>query len=134
MLKDIPTLKVTDIAVAVVPEQDAQGNDTWHVYLLNLKADAIEGVLVTSKGYGERNGEPIKTSVLRHFLDEMEARSAKLIEPIITDVFGLNNEYWVSFYHEKKIYDRKYLFLPEAISPKFFSHIPLLNKEGVIIR
>ncbi|MBL7926435.1 MAG: hypothetical protein JNK61_05940 [Bacteroidia bacterium] len=133
MLKDIPTLTVTDIAVAIVPKPDTKGN-AWHVYLLNLKPDAIEGVLVTSKGYGLRNGEQIKTSTLRHFLDEMEGNSAKLIEPIITDVFGLNNEYWVSFYHQKKIYDRKYLFLPESINSNFFSRIPLLDTEGVIIK
>lgn len=134
MLKDIPNEIVKDIAVAVVPEQDDVNGEMWNVYLLNLKEEEIEGVLVTSHGYGERNGEPIKTSTLRHFLDEMDSRSCKLIEPIISDVFGLNNEYWVSFYHNKKIYDKKYLFLPESIRKEFFSRIPILGKEGVLIK
>jgi hypothetical protein len=134
MLKDIPRDTVEDIAVAVVPEQNETGQEVWNVYLLNLKDQNIEGVLVTSRGYGEREGEPIKTSTLRHFLDEMESRSYKLIEPIITDVFGLNNEYWVSFYHNKKIFDKKYLFLPESIRKDFFSHIPIIGKEGVMIK
>ena len=134
MLKDIPNDAVEDIAVAVVPEQNETGEQIWNVYLLNLKEQNIEGVLVTSRGYGEREGEQIKTSTLRHFLDEMESRSYKLIEPIITDVFGLNNEYWVSFYHNKKIFDKKYLFLPESIRKEFFSRIPIIGKEGVMIK
>ena len=134
MLKDIENEVVKGIAVAVVPEQNETGENIWNVYLLNLKEEEIEGVLVTSKGYGERDGEPIKTSTLRHFLDEMESRSYKLIEPVMDDVLGLTNEFWVSFYHNKKIYERKYLFLPESISEKFFSRIPMLNKAGVIIK
>lgn len=134
MLKDIPNEIVEDIAVAVIPERNDSGEEVWNVYLLNLKEKDIEGVLVTSKGYGERNGEQIKTSILRHFLDEMKGKSYKLIEQIITDVFGLNNEYWVSFYLDKKIYDKKYLFLPESISREFFSRIPIIGKEGVMIK
>ncbi|MEO8149829.1 MAG: hypothetical protein ABI723_19475 [Bacteroidia bacterium] len=134
MLKDIPNDAVEGIAVAVVPERNETGEELWNVYLLNLKEQNIEGVLVTSRGYGEREGEQIKTSTLRHFLDEMESHSYKLIEPIITDVFGLNNEYWVSFYHNKKIFDKKYLFLPESIRKEFFSRIPIIGKEGVMIK
>ncbi len=134
MLKDIPNEIVEDIAVAIVPEKNEAGDEVWNVYLINLKENDIEGVLVTSKGYGERNGEQIKTSTLRHFLDEMERKSFKLIEPIITEVFGLNNEYWVSFYQDKKIYDKKYLFLPESINSVFFSRIPIIGREGVMIK
>ncbi len=134
MLKDIHHEAVKDIAIAVVPEQSETGENIWNVYLLNLKQEEIEGVLVTSKGYGERNGETIKTSTLRHFLDEMDSRSFKLIEPIMEDLIGLNNEFWVSFYHNKKIYERKYLFLPESINENFFSKIPILDKKGVIIK
>lgn len=134
MLKDIPELKVEDIALAVVPEVNKAGSREWNVYLLNLKAEAIQGVLVSSKGYGYKDGEQVKTSTLRHFLDEIPARSYVKIELIIENVFGLNNEYWVSFYLNKKMYDKKYLFLPDTIKEDFFTHIPLLNKKGVMIK
>lgn len=134
MLKDIPNETVEDIAIAIVPELNETGEELWNVYLLNLKEQPIEGVLVTSRGYGERKGEQIQTSTLRHFLDEMESRSYKLIEPIIPDVFGLTNEFWVSFYHDKKIFDKKYLFLPESIRHDFFSRIPIIGKDGVMIK
>ena len=138
MLKDIPELKVEDIALAIVPDVQA-GEEVneftiWDVFLINLKKQRIHGVLVSSHGYGELKGEAVKTSVLRHFFDEVEPMSAALVEPIDREVFGLNNEYWVSFYVDKTIYDKKYLFLPESILVDNFSHIPVLNKTGVMIK
>ena len=126
--------KVEDIALSVVNESNEKDSQVWNVYLLNLKDVRIEGVLVTSKGYGTQNGEKVKTSVLRHFLDEIAPQKFKKIEPIHKDVFGLTNEYWVSFYINKQIYDKKYIFLPESIHPDHFTQVPLLNKPGVMIR
>ena len=138
MLKDIPELKVEDIALAVVPDlqkgEEPNEYTVWDVFLINLKKQAIHGVLVSSQGYGSLKGEDVKTSVLRHFFDELQPMSAALVEPIDKAVFGLNNEYWVSFYVGKTIYDKKYLFLPESILVDNFSHIPVLNKTGVMIR
>lgn len=138
MLKDIPELHVEDIALAVVP--DVEAGDTpdeftvWDVFLINLKKQPIHGVLVSSKGYGSLEGKDVKTSVLRHFIEEIEPMSAALVEPIDRQVFGLNNEYWVSFYIGSTIYDKKYLFLPESIMVDNFSKIPVLNKTGVMIK
>ena len=56
------------------------------------------------------------------------------IEPIMEDVFSLSNEYWVSFYIDKIIYDKKFIFLPETISSEYFTQIPILNKRGVMIK
>jgi hypothetical protein len=134
MLKDIPQLVVEDIAMAVVPETNREGEKEWNVYLINLKNELIEGVLVTSKGYGYKDGEKVKTSTLRHFLDEVPPKSYIKVEPIIENVFVLNNEYWLSFYINKTMYDKKYLFLPGAITPEYFTKIPLLEKEGVMIK
>ena len=138
MLKDIPELKVEDIALAIVPDvpKGEMPNETtiWDVFLINLKRQKIHGVLVSSKGYGSMEGKEVKTSVLRHFIEEVDPMSAALVEPIDRQVFGLNNEYWVSFYVDKVIYDKKYLFLPESILVDNFSTIPVLNKVGVMIR
>ena len=105
MLRDIPELKVEDIALAVVPDvADGEKPDeftVWDVFLINLKKQRIHGVLVSSKGYGSLEGKEVETSVLRHFIEELEPMSAAVVEPIDREVFGLNNEYWVSFYIEK---------------------------------
>lgn len=134
MKKDINPPPVEDIALAIVKEQNELAEDVWNVYLLNLKKVLIEGVLVTSKGYGSIDGEDVKTSTLRHFLDEIPPRSFQKIEPIIEDVFGLNNEYWISFYIDRVMYDKKYIFLAESIREDNFISIPLIGKKGVMIR
>ena len=56
------------------------------------------------------------------------------IEAIQEKVFGLNNEYWVSFYIKNDIFDKKYVFLPETIKEEFFTTVPILNRKGVMIR
>jgi hypothetical protein len=138
MLKDIPELKVEDMALAIVPdlgEDEAPHEFTvWDVFLINLKNQQVHGVLVTSRGYGVCDGEEVKTSVLRHFFDYVDPLSAVRVEPIDRQVFGLNNEYWVSFYIGRTIYDRKYTFLPETIMEENFSHIPVIDKQGVMIK
>jgi len=125
--------RAEDIAVAVVPEmiEDEKG---WMVYLVNLKNAPIENVLVSSQGYGEINNRNLRTSELRHYIEKMGAHEFSKIEPIIEDVFGLANEYWVSFYINKTIYDKKFVFLPESIHEKNFITIPFLNKKGVMIK
>lgn len=133
MKKDIEFPVVKDVAVAVVNERNELNEEVWNVYLINLKNEPIEGVLVSSRGYGELNSEKRATSELRHFLDEMEPKSFKKIEPIMEEVFGLSNEYWVSFYQKKKIFDKKFIFLPETIKEENFVNIPLVNRKGVLI-
>lgn len=134
MKKDIEFPSVTDVAVAIVTEKNDLNQDEWNVYLLNFKNQAIEGVLVSSRGYGEVNQEKRKTSELRHFLNVVDKKSFAKIEPIVEDVFGLNNEYWVSFYLDQKMYDKKFIFLPETISEKNLISIPIINKKGVLIK
>jgi hypothetical protein len=134
MLKDIPKLVVENIIVAVVPEENEIGEQIWSVYLINLYDTKIEGVLVSSKGYGSKNGEDVKTSTLRHFIGAIESNDYAKIELIIKDVFGLSNEYWISFYLGKDMYDKKYVFLPESITEENLTMIPVLSKKGVMIR
>ncbi len=133
MIKDIPELKVENIAIAIVREKNELDKDVWNSYLINLKEEAIEGVLVTSTGYGIIDDEKVKTSTLRHFLDVVEPQSFIKIEPIIEAVFGVNNEYWLSFYLNHKMYDKRYVFLAESITENNFTTIPILNKKGVMI-
>lgn len=134
MLKDIHTLVVDNIIIAAIREEDPKSETDWSVYLLNLYDVKIENVLVSSKGYGIHNGENVQTATLRHLIGELDPKQSARIEPIIKEVFGLNNEYWVSFYIDKEIYDKKYIFLPESISEVHLTMIPHLNKRGVMIR
>ena len=133
MKKNFERPEVEDIAMAIVNEAQEQNGDDWYVYLLNLTDVEIQNVLISSKGYGEINGSKIKTSVLRHFLKDIEPNTAKKVEMIKEDVFGLNNEYLLSFYIDGKIYDKKYIFLAETIAKQNFTTIPLLETKGILI-
>src|ERR1700748_1089442 len=113
MKKDIPDNTVEDIAIAVALEKESIETKIWYVYLINLKSTAIENVLITSKGYGEKNGETVKTSVLRHMFPVVESGAFVLVEPIDEETFGLTNEYWLSYYIKGQIFDKKFIFLPE---------------------
>lgn len=133
MKKDLPVNIVEDISVAVVLESQTPETRHWTVYLVNEKDVPLRNVLISSKGYGEKDGKEVKTTVLRHFLGDVEAQSAVQIEVIDSQVFGLTNEYWLSYYIESTIYDKKYIFLPESIVDENLSKVPLVNKPGVII-
>ena len=134
MLKDIPQLSVENIVVAIVKEPNDEGEMTWNAYLVNLYDQEITNVLVSSKGYGSYEGRNVKTSVLRHLIGDIDPKDYAKIEPIMDNLFGLSNEFWVSFYKGKDMYDKKYIFLPETITEDNFTLIPVLNKKGVMIR
>ena len=134
MIKDIPENIVQNIAIAVALEGENIESKTWYVYLINMKNEPIENVLITSKGYGEKNGEQVKTSTLRHMFPVVNNSAYALIEPIDEATFGLNNEYLLSYYVGKEIFDKKFIFLPESILESNFIKLPIVNKPGVMIR
>jgi hypothetical protein len=133
MKKDIPSPEVENLVMAVVLEEE-NGQNVWNVFLINLDIVPITNVIVTSRGYGEINGEKRSTSTLRHFYEKIPDLEFTRVEPIMENTFGLTNEYWVSFYIGDQVYDKKYVFLPESITEKNFTQIPLLNVDGVMIR
>ena len=133
MKKDLPENIVENVAVAVVLENSTPEGKSWNVYLINLKNEPLETVLVTSKGYGQKEGEDVKTSILRHSIGDVPGRSYALIELIDEAVFGLTNEYWLSYYINGQIYDKKFIFVPESIVETNMIRVPVLNKPGVMI-
>lgn len=131
MKKDILIPKVEDLAIAIVPGVE---DDLWDVYLLNFKKNALTCVLINSNGYGEIEGEKVKTTTLRHFFEEIPPESCTLIEPIQDKLFSLANEYWVSFVLDELMYDKRYIFVHGSISKDHFTTVPFLEKKGVMIR
>lgn len=135
MKKDIPNLRVENVALAVVPREDSVSDeDLWDVYILNLREEKISNVLINSRGYGEMDGEKMKTTTLRYFYDEIPALEITKVEPIQTKLFGLTNEYWVSFTADGHMYDKKYIFVKGSIDKSNFTRIPFLDMPGVMIK
>lgn len=133
MKKDLPLNIVENVSIAVVLESETPETKNWSVYLINEKNIDLKNVLVTSKGYGIKDDHEVKTSTLRHFIGDVDANSSVKIELIDPQVFGLTNEYWLSYYVDNTIFDKKYIFLPESIVDENLSKIPLVNKAGVMI-
>lgn len=135
MKEELKGPKVEGISVAVAFETAETGDRIYNVYLLNRTGDTLENVLVSSKGYGVNTmtNEKIETSVLRHSLGDVKAQTAQKIEPIMEQVFGLSNEYWVSYWIGSKMYDKKFVFLAETITDKNTIELPLLDCPGVML-
>ena len=133
MIKDIDFRKVTDLAMAVTPEEDEAGT-MWRVYLINLRNSPIDNVMVTSEGYGEVDGKPVKTSALRQFIEKIDADNFVILELLPPELTTLNNQFWVSFWVDGVLYDKKYVFVTESINEEYFTTIPVIDKRGVMIK
>jgi hypothetical protein len=131
MIKDIKIPEVKNVTLAVAREKGS-AEPAWKVYLINNNSFPIENTLVASKGYGEKDGEQQRTSVLRHYLETVPSNSVVLVEPIDPAVFHLNNEYWVSYYVGGQIFDKRFVFVPDAIREENITLIRELNMEGVL--
>ncbi len=133
MIKDIDFKKVEDIAVAVAPRNDEKGEE-WIVYLLNMKDADITNVLVNSKGYGTVEGKNVVTSSLRQYFEKIGAKQYVPLEILPEQLLGLANQFWISFWLDGNLYDKKYVFVTESIIENNFTNIPVLNKRGVMIK
>ncbi len=135
MKKDIPFLPAEGIQVAIVRKINDLNAEEWHVVLINRNDEPIDNVFVTSKGYansetGENDTQ--KTSTLRHFFPEVLPGGNVIVEPIIPEVFALTNEYWVSYFIGKQVYDKKFIFVPDSIVPDHLIDIEILGLKGVL--
>jgi hypothetical protein len=132
MIKDINIPEVKNVTLAVARKSAIGESPEWQVFLINSNSFPIENTLVASKGYGEKDGEQQKTSTLRHFLETVPANAVALVEPIDPSVFHLTNEYWVSYYIGKEIFDKRFVFVPDAIREENLSFIKELEMEGIL--
>lgn len=127
MKKDIDFTPVKNVHVTV-----AKNEGSWQVYLLNRSGELLENIMVTSRGYGETKTEKQETSVLRHVIPQLEPSSYALIEPIDASVFHLNNEYWVSYFIAGRVFDKKFIFLPDSIIEDNLIAIEELEMKGIL--
>jgi hypothetical protein len=132
MIKDIDIPTVANVTIAIARKQQIGESEEWLTYLINNNDVAIENTLVASNGYGEKDGEKQKTSILRHYLQTVASKSTALIEPIDKNVFHLNNEYWVSYYIGNKIFDKRFVFVPDTICEENLIFVKELDMYAVL--
>jgi hypothetical protein len=131
MKKDIAFPEVKNVAIAIAREDSE--DSVWSVFFINLNTFPLKSVFISSRGYGEIEAETRETSKLRWFFEEIGPEEAVRVEAIVEEVFGLHNEYWVSYFVGGQIYDKRYVFLAESITESNFTAIPVLHIRGVMI-
>ena len=106
----------------------------WYVYLINDSDFDLDSVMVVSKAFGTLDGEMKKTSLLRHTFIQVPAVSVKKIEMIEQNVLQLNNEFMVTYFIDSTLFDKKFTFRAQSITPDYVEEVPILFVDGVIVR
>ncbi|TAE70945.1 MAG: hypothetical protein EAZ85_11255 [Bacteroidetes bacterium] len=135
MKKDIEFPQVEGVSVVIAREKNELEQDEWKAYLVNDNEKELNTIFVTSQGYASSEAGvdfPEKTSILRHAIPKLGAKDYAMIEIVTEEVFRLNNEFWVSYYIDEKLYDKKFIFLPFTIQEKNLQKIPILDMEGIL--
>ena len=131
MKKDIEIPVVKDVYVAIVHEWNKEYLDkNWNAYIINERKTPIEMALVVSKGYdGER-----KTSTMRYAFGEVKAKGFEKIEMVTEDVLGLNNEFFVTYYTDNKLYEKRFLFEKNTVTENNLVKISILELDGILAK
>ncbi|MDV7137800.1 hypothetical protein R3X28_02885 [Maribacter sp. TH_r10] len=129
MKKDIEIPIVKNVYIAMIQEwNDDFLAKKWNAYILNDRNSPIEMALVVSKGYeGNR-----KTSTMRHSIAFMHPKSYAKIELVQDDVLQLNNEFYLTFFADGKLYEKKFLFKKNSIDENLVIKVPLMNQPGIL--
>lgn len=131
MRKDIEIPIVEHVYVAITHEWNEGFLDKdWNAYIINNREDVIDTVLVVTRGY---DGET-KTSTFRHLIKSMQPKSFEKIELLQEDVLRLNNEFYVTFFAEGKLYEKKFVFEKNSVSEHVMEKLPVMEMEGVLCR
>ncbi len=131
MKKDIEIPIAKDVYVAIVHEwNDEFLSKDWNSYIINDRDSQIDMVLIVSKGFdGDR-----KTSMMRHAIGAVEAKSFAKIELVQEEVLVLNNEFFVTYYADNKIYEKRFLFEKNSVNERNLTEISLIEKPGVLAK
>jgi len=133
MKKDIQIPEVSNVFMAVVSEYNEEFQcDDWNAYIINNKDIELEMVLIISKGYDE--DKQIETSLLRHKIEKLPAKSFAKVELLHSDILKLSNFFNVTFFEGNKLFEKKYVFKKDTVKESALRMIPLLNKRGVLIK
>jgi len=129
MKKDIEIPVAKEVYVAIIHEwNDDFLSKDWNAYIINNRNDTIEMVLVVSKGF---DGDK-KTSTMRHGIGLVAAKSYEKIELLQESVLSLNNEFFVTFFADDKLFERRFLFPKNSVNETDLKRIPLIEKEGIL--
>ena len=131
MKKDITVPKVENVLLAVSEEY----NDTFkskdhYAYLINKQEEELEMVLIVTKGSdGQR-----ETSVMRHKIERLPARSFAKIELMQEEILSLDNHFKVTFFQHDRMFEKEFILKKNTFKEGALRHIDILNKKGILLK
>ena len=129
MKKDIEIPIAKDVYVAAILEWDAEFlSKNWNVYVLNDQTAPIEMVFAVSKGFLDDQ----KTSTMRHSIGTISGKAFKKIEPLLEDILSFTNEFFLTYYLDNILYEKRFVFAKNTIKESAATQILLIEKEGVM--
>lgn len=131
MKKDIIFPEVKGVMLAIARKL-VDDHYHWHAYIINMNDHDLDNLLIVSKGYSAAGDDKQDTSILRHSIEVLKSRSYAVIEAIDPAVFKLFNEFWISYYYNEQMYDKRFIFTPGSISENHLVSIDALELEGVL--
>ncbi|MGM0931897.1 MAG: hypothetical protein ACQEWD_00470 [Bacteroidota bacterium] len=131
MKKDIDIPEVNGVYLAAVKQfnKDFRAEE-WNAYLINDRDDALDMVLIVSRGFSEKD----QTSVMRHKIEKLPPKSFAKVEFLQEEVLALNNEFQVTFFVENKMFEKKFLFRKNTINDKALRELPLIPEKGILLK
>lgn len=129
MKKDIEIPEVKNVHVAAVREKHPEYQTMdWNAYIINDKEIPLEMVLIVSKGSDNISA----TSVMRHSINVLPAKSYAKIEFLQEEVLKLANQFAVTFFAEGKMFERTYVFPENVILEKNIADLPVTEQKGIL--
>lgn len=129
MKKDIDIPEVKDVyVVAVLEKHNEYKTMDWNAYLVNDKKEPIDTVLIVSQGFYKNK----TTSVMRHRLKVLPAKSFAKIEFLEPKLLEVDNRFSVSFFEGGTLYQKDFTFKKGSIREEKLSAIPSMKEKGIL--
>lgn len=104
--------------------------DEWTIYLVNDTTEALETVLIVSKGESRSK----TTSILRKKLDVLPPKSFAKLEFLHEDVLEVDNIFQVTYFLDGKLMHKDFKFPRHSLKPKDIKSLPLLTSKGIVAK
>lgn len=129
MKKDIEIPVAKDVHVALIHEWNADFlSKDWNAYVINGRKEPIDMVLVVSKGFESDR----MTSTMRHSIGSVGPNSFKKIEMVQEDVLALNNEFFVTFFADDTLFEKRFVFPKNSVKQSALKSIPVIERDGIL--
>ncbi|WP_019037121.1 hypothetical protein [Psychroflexus tropicus] len=127
--KQIPEVENVHV-VAAFEHNTTFKVDEWTIYIINENPEALETVLIVSKGESKTK----TTSVLRKKLDVLPSMAFAKLEFLHDDVLQVDNIFQVTYFLDGKLMHKDFKFPKGSLKSKNLKSLPLLSLKGVVAK